>query len=138
MGSFDRMPDDYEGPPPAHVIYCDSKWSHKGLRHTHESAELVKLCYAAAADERAGKEVWPCSWLLEGRYDDGSAFTYECMLPTRFTREDGSYECDGGHDHVPAQTRCEEGWDYAGDVEEATGMMRHGVRAVQPDGKSWF
>jgi hypothetical protein len=139
MGSFDRMPEDYDGPAPEHVIWCNSRWSHTPERHTHPTVELVKLCCAAAKFEKAGTEVWPCTWLLEGRYDDGSVFTYECGLPTMFTDERGSYECAGGHDHVPAEVRLEEGWDYAGDLEEARGMARHGVRPVQAaDGKSWF
>lgn len=140
MGSFDRMPEDYEGPPPEHVIACNSKWSHNAERHSHPAVELVKLCYRAAADEKAGVQVWPCSWLLEGRYDDNSTFTYECGLPTRYddTAQDGSYQCDGGHDFVPAQTRSEQGWDYTDDPEEALGLMKHGVRPVQPNGQAWF
>jgi hypothetical protein len=138
MGSFDRMPEDYDGPPPEHVIWCNSKWSHKGLRHTHRTVDEVTSCCKAAADERAGTEVWPCSWLLEGRYDDGTPYTYECMLPTRFTGTDGSYQCIGGHDFVPAQTRFEQGWDYTDDPEEALGLMKHGVRPVQANGQAWF
>jgi hypothetical protein len=138
MGSYDKMPDDYDGPAPQHVIWCDSRWSHQSLRHTHPAVELVKLCYAAAADEAKGTEVWPCSWMLEGRGEDGP-YTYECMLPARYTDQRGSYECDGGHHHVPAELRAEQNWDYAGDLEEATGMMRDsGLLPVRPDGKAWF
>jgi hypothetical protein len=136
MGSYDRMPEGYDGPSPEHVIWCNSRWSCKGLKHAHRTADEVRLCYQAAIDERAGMEVWPCSWLLEGRYDDGSAFTYECMLPTRYTDGRGSYQCDGGHDHVPAQVRYEQGWDYCTE-DEAEGLMRAGTVPVGMDGKRW-
>jgi len=140
MGSFDRMPEDYDGPPPEHVIVCNSKWSHLPEKHSHPTVDLVKACYQAARDQQGGIEVWPCSWLLEGRYDDGSIFHYACGLPTRYddTRQDGSYHCDGGHDHVPAEVRYAEGWDYTDDPDEALGMMKHGVLPVRPDGKAWF
>ena len=140
MGSFDRMPEDYDGPAPEHVILCNSKWSHEPERHTHPTVERVMLCYAAARDEARGMMVWPCTWLLEGRYDDGSKFTYECRLPTRYDAEaqDGSYACAGGHDFVPPETRYEQGWDYAADEGEAILLGRAGVRPVQMDGKSWF
>jgi hypothetical protein len=138
MGSYDQVPEGYDGPPPEHAICCNSKWSHKGLRHTHRTVDEVRGCCKAAADERAGTEVWPCSWLLEGHYDDGTSYTYECMLPTRYTGTDGSYECDGGHSHVPAQVRFEQGWDYAEDGHEAQRLARAGVRPVGMDGKSWL
>jgi hypothetical protein len=104
MGSYDRVPEGYDGPPPEHVIACNSKL-YGQERHTHPTVELVKLCYAAARDEKAGRAVWPCSWLMQGRYDDGSTFTYECGLPTRFCDilQDSFYQCDGGHGYVPAQ-----------------------------------
>lgn len=141
MGSYDRMPEDYDGPAPEHVIKCTSGWSGAfGLRHEHKTVDLVRACYLAAKDQKDGIEVWPCSWLLEGRYDDGSKFHFECGLPTRYddTAQDGSYECDGGHSHVPAQARFEQGWDYTEDLAEAEGMMRHGVRPVQMNGQAWF
>jgi hypothetical protein len=136
MGSYDRLPEDYDGPAPEHVIICNSKWNGQD-KHSHPARELVRLCFAAARDEKAGIEVWSCSWLMEGRYDDGSVFTYECGLPTRYddTAQDGSYACDGGHDFVPAQARMAQGWDYAADEEEAILLARAGVRPVQMNGK---
>ena len=76
---------------------------------------------------------------LRPEHEDGPV-TFECRLPTRFTPErgEGSYACIGGHDHVPAEIRYDEGWDYTDDPAEAAGMMGHGVYPVQPDGKSWF
>lgn len=140
MGSYDRMPEGYDGPAPEHVITCNSRWSHRAEKHSHPSAELVKVCYLAAADERKGIEVWPCSWLLEGRYDDNTPFSYPCNLPTRYTPErgEGCYECAGGHDHVPPELRYAEGWDYTDDPEEALGLMKNGTVPVQMSGQAWF
>lgn len=143
MGSFDRQPADWDqyadaAWAPEHVIFCNSRWSHLPERHSHRTVAGVRGCFAAARDERAGAEVWPCSWLLEGRYDDGSAYAFECGLPTRLTPErgEGSYACDGDHDHVPAWVREAQGWDYAEDAEEALRLRRHGVQAVAMNGGS--
>jgi hypothetical protein len=129
MGSFDRVPEGYDGPAPAHAINCNSKWG--GIeRHQHESVAQVRECFQAAADEKDGMDVWPCSWLLEGRYDDGSVFYYECGAPTRYTGNRGSYECTRKHDHTPVEVRDEQGWDYAEDAQEAAQLAHAGVRPV--------
>lgn len=138
MGSYDRMPKDYDGPAPQHMIWCDSKWSFKGLKHVHRTVAEVKACFEAARTEKLGTEVWPCSWLLEGRYDDSSAYTYECGLPTVYTDRRGSYRCIGGHDHVPAEVRYEQGWDYAADAGEAALLAKAGTRPVAMDGREWW
>jgi hypothetical protein len=139
MGSYDLVPEDYDGPPFPHEIVCNSRWVGQE-RHTHERVEQVRVCFEAAHDEARGIEVWPCSWLLEGRYDDGSIFTFECGQPTRFTPErgDGAYECLAGHDHVPAWVRDAQGWDYAEDPDEAKQLAQAGTRPVQLDGKPWM
>lgn len=140
MGSFDPQPEDWNDVAdsawrPRHVIFCHSKWSHTPDRHEHQSAEAVRACFAAARDEKAGIDVWPCGWLLEGRYDDGSLYSYPCEAPTRLIGTDGSYECECGHSHVPAQVRFEQGWDYAADAEEAHYLRtKVGIDAVAMDG----
>jgi len=136
MGSYDQLPEDYDGPAPEHAILCNSRWSHKGLRHAHPSVELVRLCYAAAADEAKGMEVWPCSWGMLAYNEDG-AYTVECGLPTRYTDQRGSYECAGGHDHVPADLLYERGQAYTDDPLEAEGLARNGVFPLQPNGQAW-
>jgi hypothetical protein len=141
MGSFDRTPEGYDGPAFPHVINCNSKWNGAD-RHQHENVAEVRECFQAAADEKRGIRVWPCSWLLEGRYDDGSVFTYECRAPTRYTDERDSYACTRGHDHTPAEVRVEQGWDYAEDAQEAAQLARAGVRPVpmsaEADTDSWI
>lgn len=140
MGSYDKQPEDWNdftdaAWTPQHVIFCNSKWMGRE-RHSHEVVTQVRSCYQAARDMTQGIRAWPCTWLLEGRYDDGSKFTFECDAPTRFTPErgEGSYACESGHDHVPAQVRWEQGWDYAEDAEEASRLRRNGVQAVAMNG----
>jgi hypothetical protein len=122
----------------AHQIVCNSKWGMQP-KHTHPSAELVRACYEAKRDVQAGIAVWPCSWLAqEGFTEDGVPVIVECGLPTRFTDDKGSYACIGGHDHVPAEVRFEQGWDYAEDDDEARRLAQAGTRPVQVNGDSWI
>lgn len=137
MGDYDRQPEgwgDYADVAwaPPHVIFCASGYPEPG-RHEHQSVAEVRDCYQAASDVRQGILVWPCGWLKEGRYDDGSKYSYPCEAQTRYTDERGSYECAAGHTHVPAELRWEQGWDYA-DEDEAEDLMRAGVRPVRMDG----
>ena len=140
MGSFDTAPDGWDDYAdiawtPPHVIFCNSKWMGQE-RHSHRTAGEVRECFRAAQDTALGVEVWPCGWLLEARYDDGSAYSYPCEQPARYTDERGSHECMAGHGHVPAQVRFEEGWDYAEDADEAAWLRRNGIDAVSMRGDS--
>jgi hypothetical protein len=143
MGSYDKAPDGWHeygdsawNPP--HEIICDSRWSGRdnGGKHSHPTVDDVRECFTAAQAERKGIPVSPCSWLMEGSYDDGSRYTYECGRPTWpwDERAPGAYRCTAGHDFIPAETRYSEGWDYAADYEEAEGMARSGVFPVAMDG----
>jgi hypothetical protein len=139
MGSFDPQPEDWNlyadcSWRPQHVIFCNSRWSHRPERHEHPTVEEVRGCFAAARDEKLGIEVWPCGWLLEGRYDDGTSYSYPCEAPTRMTDDRGSYECAAGHSHVPAEVRAEQGWDYAADDGEAYLLRKWGTEAVAMNG----
>lgn len=140
MGSYDREPGDWgrysdAAWRPPHVIYCDSKWVGRE-RHEHSTVAEVRGCFAAAADAARGVQAWPCTWLLEGRYDDGSTFTFECGAPTREVNSLGCTACDNGHEHVPAQVRAAQGWDYAADEGEAALLREHGAQAVAMNGGS--
>lgn len=144
MGSYDPQPDDWNdfadipwAPP--HAIFCRAIWAgQQDGKHSHQHVDEVRACYKAMHDTKAGIQVWPCSWLLEGRYDDGSIYTYECLAPARFTPErgEGAFECSNGHDFIPPQVRYAEGWDYAEDAEEAAHLRKHGIDAVSMRGDS--
>jgi hypothetical protein len=139
MGSYDRQPEDwdrYAGAAwaPQHVIFCNSKWSARPGRHDHQDTATVRACYQAARDEARGIQVWACTWLLEGRYDDGSTYTFECGAPTRESAD--GYACDHGHDYVTPEARAAQGWDYAADEGEAELLRRYGTQAVAMNGGS--
>lgn len=140
MGSWDPVPEGfYEFGDgiwmPPHEIVCRSDWNGQD-KHSHRTVEEVHACYRAKHDVAKGIEVWACGWLMEGRYDDGSKFTYPCEAPTRYVGGRGSFECAAGHDHVPAEVRYEQGWDYASDEEEAHYLRSHGIDAVAMNGGS--
>lgn len=137
MGSWDFTGDeDYDGPALRHAIRCNSKWA--GLeRHDHVTLAEVQSCFRAAHEEARGIEVWPCSWLLEGRYDDSSRYTYPCEAPTRYTDERGSYACEAGHDHIALEVQAEQGIAYTDDAEEAAGLMKAGVRPLTMAGAAF-
>lgn len=126
MGSWDFTGDpDYDGPALPHEIRCNSQWAGR-KRHTHRTVADVQRCFQAALAEAAGIQVWPCSWLLEDRYDDGSRYTYECGAPTRYTDKYGSYACDAGHGHLALELQARLGVEYTDDPEEAQALARAG------------
>lgn len=73
---------------------------------------------------RMTTDEWPCDWLIEYRDEDGVS-TRECGAPCRET--DTGWACQRGHEHVTAQVRAEQGWDYAADPSEATLLARYGT-----------
>lgn len=141
MGSFDPQPADWdlyadEAWSPAHVIFCRSKWQGQD-RHEHGSVAEVKACAQAGIDEASGIQVWPCSWLLLGHYDDGSAYSYPCEAPTRYTDARGSYACEAGHDHIALAVQFEQGIAYTDDADEAAALTKAGVRPLTMAGASF-
>lgn len=140
MGSYDRKPADWEQYTnatwiPRHVIFCNSKWLGRE-RHSHESVADVRDCFEARRRELAGVATWPCDWLLAHVGDDGETYTYECGAPAWETNPDGTTSCTRGHEHVPAQVRARQGWDYADDEFEAARLRHLGIQAVAMNGGS--
>jgi hypothetical protein len=91
---------------------------------------------AAPADEPAG-DTWVCGWLIEaGRHpEDGETIIRECQA--RAFATDTGWACEAGHEHVTAEVRVREGWDYASDEGEAAQLAKYGTEPVQMDGKVW-
>ena len=137
MGSWDFIRDeDYDGPAPRHAIQCNSKFAGQE-RHTHENLLEVQACFRAAHDAARGVGVWQCSWLLLGRYDDGSTYSYPCEAPTRYTDSRGSYECEAGHDHIALEVQWEQGIAYTDDPAEAAGLAKAGLRPLAMNGAAF-
>jgi hypothetical protein len=94
-------------------------------KKTHHSVEVVKFCYAG--------QVFPCDWLVRAGYDeDGQQIILECGADAVVTGR--GFQCEAGHEHVTAEARTEEGWEYAEDRAEALGLVKAGVHPVQMDG----
>ena len=83
---------------------------------THRSVEGVRVCHAGKG--------WCCTWLLERHGEDG-LYVVECGALS--WEDERGYGCAAGHDHVYAEVRDAEGWDYASDAQEAEMMRRNGL-----------
>lgn len=95
----------------------------------HRSVKSVRLCYTGIA-------IWPCWWEIDTRrYDeDGAPIIETCGADAQET--DRGWGCTAGHEHVSAEIRAAEGWDYADDEDEARLLRSHGVDAVAMNGSS--
>jgi hypothetical protein len=96
-------------------------------RRTHHSVPAVRACHDG--------KTFTCGWLYYGPLmDDGERPVLACDALAWDTAR--GYECDNGHEHVNAEARRREGWDYAEDEYEAGALMAYGVQAVGMDGGS--
>jgi hypothetical protein len=110
---------------------CGSKWT--GCNGGHATIAQLKTCFAWGYRQAAeGYKVWPCDWLVEGRYDDGSIFTYPCGALAY--EIEGGHTCEAGHEHFTEQWMAEHGMAYASDEEEAALLGKYGVQPLLPDG----
>jgi hypothetical protein len=117
--SYDE--DGFEIP---HLIRCRSAWP--ACNGGHATAARVRACYEASRTEGA----WPCSWLTEARYDDGSIYHTECGAVTQYTDDEGSYACERGHDFIPPEVLARRHQAYAEDDAEARQLSRQGVQPL--------
>ena len=125
MSPGSQDPDDLMATDdPRHMICGKCKLPHSYVAQ-------VRHCYGLP-----DLTVWPCSWLMEGRDEDGVTY-YDCGARTRFRADGTGYDCDLGHEHTYAEAREAQGWDYAEDAEEAKRLARVGVAAREMDGHVW-
>jgi hypothetical protein len=100
---------------------------------THLTVEGVRRCYAGTAH--------PCGWQFEARDrwgtlrdEDGGAIVRECDA---LSWDNGrAFVCEAGHEHVWAEARAREGWEYAEDADEARSLAKAGIMPVGMDGGS--
>lgn len=57
-----------------------------------------------------GREVFACRWVLEDVGFEGERHTFACGRPA--SADARGWVCTGGHEHVTAEARQAEGWDY--------------------------
>lgn len=95
---------------------------------THASVDAVKACHAG--------NLFTCHWLVEipfrwvtdeetGEVFDVEAHTRDCGAEAIATER--GWTCAAGHEHVTAEARRNEGWDYAEEYGEAADLALAGV-----------
>jgi hypothetical protein len=91
--------------------------------------------YAATARACSQDRTFVCDWLVQlpgQEYTDFEPIIRECGATAVVTER--GFECEAGHEHVNAETRDAEGWDYASDEEEAAVRAKYGYESRLPDG----
>lgn len=91
--------------------------------------------YADTARACAAGNTFRCDWLVQlpgQEYTDFEPIIRECGS-TAITDERG-FHCEAGHEHVEAEVRLAEGWDYASDEGEAAVRASYGHESRLPDG----
>jgi hypothetical protein len=91
-----------------------------------ESVASVRACYAAG--KGAG---FACDWIVEDYGWEGEVYHNPCRAHAVAT--DRGWTCEAGHEHVVAEVRRAEGWDYAED-SDVRGLIAHGIVPVAMDG----
>lgn len=106
------------------TIRCGNREAHAETTY-HGTIEEVRACFRG--------ETWACTWLL-GRTEyteDGPMLrTWECGAASWHLAGDRGYTCEAGHEHVYAEVRADEGWEYAEDEDEARRLASVGVMPV--------
>jgi hypothetical protein len=108
-------------------VRCGNRQAHLDTFVYHADAAAVKACFLGDGT---------CTWLSElpGYNEDGEKDIVECGAALHVT--DRGWHCNNGHDHVTAEIRQAEAWDYASDEGEARELRRYGVDAVAMSGGS--
>lgn len=108
---------------------CGNRARHaSGQPEHHATIDAVRACYLES-------ETWPCTWLMSYTHpEDGEIRTVECAGLSWFLLDNRGYICEHGHEHIYAEVRAVERWDYAADPEEAGLLAGRGVRPIAMDG----
>lgn len=99
----------------------------------------------AAAPDANGRLVGGCNWMVEyvpepiynpdtddmEFYDDPTPLIRDCGAEVAY--DDDRWRCAAGHEHVSAEARDREGWDYAEDAYDAA-VIAEGGRLPVPMG----
>lgn len=107
-------------------ITCGNRAKHNGTTGTHAT---VRACYLDPTTHA-------CTWLTEVYTEDGLSAA-ECGALAWELPGGRGWACEAGHEHITAQARHDEGWDYAEDRDEAARLAKVGVASVQMDGRPW-
>lgn len=105
-------------------IRCGNRAAH-ATRTYHATVDAVRACHR---DNTA-----PCHWLVErvSYTEDGPMTTIvDCGALSWPLPGGRGWACEAGHEHVTAEVRAAEGWEYAEDQREARRLEKAGVRPV--------
>ncbi len=95
----------------------------------HHQAATVQLCHHGL--------VFACPWLVQRGWDeDGQQVIAECGAAA--WEHPRGFACEAGHEHIDAQTRAAEGWEYAEDAGEAANLVKAGVQPYDMQGRIWM
>ncbi len=104
----------------------------------------------AAAPDAHGNTVGGCTWMVNyipepmyceetgdvDYYDDPTPLVRDCGAESAYS--DDRFRCAAGHEHVSAETRDREGWDYAEDAYDAAVIAKGGRLPVPMGaGSTW-
>lgn len=119
------------------TITCGNRARHNGTTGAHATVDNVRRCYLDQSAEI-------CNWLIEipahwveEIEDFVDARQVECGMLAWELPEGRGWTCEAGHEHIHAEVRDREGWDYAEDLDEAKRLAAVGVASVQMDGRPW-
>lgn len=110
-------------------VTCGNRERHcDGEPAPHASVEAVRACFLA-------QQIWTCDWHVPVRNDeDGEEYAVECGGMAWFLPDDRGYTCEYGHEHIDAEVRRRERWDYVADSQEAGLLAGRGVHPVAMNG----
>lgn len=101
----------------------------------HLTVDAVRACHA--------RETFPCPWLIErpaGWLPEAEDFVEATIVEcgSLAWEHERGWECETGHEHITAEVRHREGWEYAECREEAAQLAKVGVASVDMQGRPWI
>lgn len=110
-------------------VTCGNRARHAdGKPAVHADVTEVRECYL-------GPQTWRCDWLFGVRHpEDGEIYAVPCGARAWYLPAGRGYTCAAGHEHIYAEVRAAEGFDYAADEVEAGLLAGRGVRPVAMNG----
>lgn len=115
----------------AHEIRCGNRAGHASkVAEYHRTVEGVRRCFAGTAA--------PCDWHVMVPTEDGpqAMACYQISGAVAWETDRG-WECESGHEHVRAEVRDAEGWDYAEDDGDVKALAYGFKMPVGMDGGSY-
>jgi len=114
------------------AIRCGNQAKHTETTY-HENIAAVRACHRG--------ETHPCNWLVSisagwsSEIEDWvDARSVECGATSWELADGRGWTCAAGHEHIHAEVRDAERWDYADGPEEARRLAAVGVASVGMDG----